>query len=828
MQFGCNRLYFPAISRISSMSKRGASGVVFVLVCWTALAARAAEPPTTPKAPPTAGAAASAAASFPAPSPGLTADKILARRFMLTARLVMMGPPADYRLAASRLLIDRACALDPSNGEYWRLAMESAELAQDKAALRTALSNYLKIDPADDAAQWRLIQLLIDDQQTAKDRITTYERLLPSNQLSRGLRSRIAHAAAVLKRDSGDLTGYAQLLKQAITLDEANPQAAAEAYALLTERNAPPADVAQALFNLAMANPTDPSVTGQVAATMLRAGQYRRAVEWFEATGGLWTYRGAPDPSSAVLMSADWALALWGAERTGEAAKMLEGFAAAVRGTDPKALLPVAISSLTVAVQSAQKNEAAAASAFGELEAVLSGIIQNAPEDAGPLVDLIWAHVLFNRKLEAVGALMSRLEKLPGVDATVLARLRGWWLIRQGKKDEAAKQLVPIAVNDGLADFGLCLLESGDTAQRIAHLNRVFAAAPGTMIGVMADRMIRELGGRGQPGGEALAIARLEQQLPDKVRRAASSPLQFVILKLRSVRTDLRYGEPIDMDVELTNVSGMPLSMGPDGVINGSCVLSTGLTLRGKVAPNRANSVVRLDRRLRLEPGASVTVRAPVDIEPVASILNDLPTESLLLRISGVLHAVPRQGGGFTPGLLGSTQTEKPVERVAWAATPQNVQAALQTVKAGEGASRVVAAAVLARVVPTLAGSYAQQGDRLSDDLIRTVKSWPMTEQATVLSFVADHARPRTLFSPLIEAAVRSDDVTYFDTAIMTMVKLPDSPILLAALRKDAGPVKDLAQNWLKIVEAAAELRKKGAQEQNVGGTDNPPVEKKN
>jgi tetratricopeptide (TPR) repeat protein len=731
-------------------------------------------------------------------------EALTAHRLLQLARWTMSEPEAAHpsRVAVGAALLRHATALDPTQAELWRVRAEAEHLAGDRQGVRLCLGEYLKIEPRDDAAQLRLIEMLIEDQQTAGDRLTICKRLLEgagAAQLSAALRSRVALHAAMLHSELGDLRGYAEQLKAALSLDNTNIQAAQQAHQFLVHRGAGRLEQAQALFNWVSADPSQADNHLAVARMLLEAGQYDRAAGWYDSANRIWAENGGVSSQMMSPVVADWALCFWAMGRSADALKLIAHLSVSPPGQPPPEP-STELQSILAAIHLSDGRLAEAAAEADKLLGTLNRRLES--PGAGPqhIADLLWAQLLFNRAIDQSPGVLDRLSSTGAVDPAVVQRLRGWMLMRQGNKEEARAALEPIAAADPAAEMALALLEDpASPAQRIARLNRVAVNAPATILGVMAVQMMAAAQARPQWNETALNIARLEGQIHPRVKKV-STPGQYLVMRIRPVKPAFAWNEPIELEVELMNVSGAPLGLGKGRTAPSTVLFVVGATAGRKPLPGPVMHVLDMERRLRLEPGASVAVRTRIDANHLGLMLTVVANSNIDLRATAILNPVMAPNG-VTTGILGATQLVRDITRPGWTSTNANL---IQLVQAAEGpdtAAAVHAATLMACLVPLTKIEGLSAAQVTAAKLAGAYDKLPRSGKAAVLAHLNPSTRSEKMFEPITTSAINSGDELLVHLLLTQFVRQPDSPLLNAALRSEPGPIRDFAQHFRKVLE---------------------------
>jgi tetratricopeptide (TPR) repeat protein len=745
-----------------------------------------------------------ARAQSPAPAlvnPTAT-DVRMAGRLVELARLALTEPQATHpaRIAIARSMLQQAVSLNPADAETWRLRMEIAELTEDRAALREALSAYLRLEPRDDAAQLRLIELLADDQQQAEERLSLYRRLIDgpgAAKLSGALRSRVALKAARLAREQGDVPQYGQLLKRAIELDVSHKAAAMEAYVLLEQRGVGPVELTQALINLLATDPTDGQVQARIGAVLLAHGHYDQAVAWYESAGRIWGLSQAPGGEDLLAIANDWAMALWGAGRGGDALKFMDTF---MRGLGEGATWPLSLQSLSVAIHASMGQATQAAAGFTALSQTLAQRAEADPSNVDLMTDRVWAHLLFNQSVEQAEPMLASLSEQLGAEHATVRRLRGWWLLRSGKLDEAAAMLEPLAGEDAAAKLGLALAtgsEGEERGLRGQRLNEVWQASPGRMMGLLAMDEMRRLEARPQLATHSAAIGRMAAQIPAEFRLVATNPIRFVMFRITPVERAIKYGQTAQMRLELTNTSPIPLSIGPGGAIPTQVMLLPEVRIGNDRRPSQP-IIVDMARRLRLEPNESITVTATID-QGMAGVMqwrsSDVP---MVVGVTGLLNPVMR-GPEPTLGVLGVRNVAAPIQRAALVLSDETIPGLIESMSGADPMVAMGSAAALTRLVMALPADKQAAAEHLAEVLTEVYGRSGTAMRAWILSH-STGKESEVLLAPVIREAVGSDEVVVWQMLLMSQATEGDGPVLTAAMRREGGAIREFAGAWRELL----------------------------
>ncbi len=754
--------------------------------------------------------------------------RLLAHRFVQLARGSLGGAadPSVAQLTRGAILLDQAIEIDPTLAEPWLLRAEAAEMLGQRDRLVECLKAYLKLEPTDDVAQLRLIELLAEQQQTVEKRRGFYERIAEgpaARRFTAALRSRVALRAALLAAEQGEPQQYARLLALALSLDKTNKQAAAESYRVLASNPGTALnEIAAALFTLFEADPADPAAHQLIGELLLELGRYESAVGWLNAAHGISRARfGGAEPA----LGHRTALALWGAGRTADARALLDAMVSplidrpvseqateqdaaerakaigeAVEQADPRTLL------LRIALlgQTAEAQTIDQAMRWVNLNA--EAMIEAGADEPAIQRGRLWAMLVAERDLTDAATLAQKLGDTPVAD--------GWLSLRRGAAAAAIEQLQPAADNgDGRAVLGLGIAaeQQGDREQAVAHYRRAHRRAPDDVFGLIALSRLESLAAPPAAIEGGAMVADLFAKVPDALRRIGADPIRVVQLRARVEPQVYPIGRPAYLIVELHNVSSHTLSLGPDGTIPTRLLVSANLRINGQPGPQVRPDVLNLYRRLRLPPRRSLTVKVRVDGGQLGLTMDAAAFARITADLSLVLNPALGRGGTFVPGFLGvSTQ----VRQVTRTGTPGSAQAVDQRLSELTSPDPQVALPAGALVIPIAQSTAANDAQQAADWMKRLTRAFAQRSalgQAYLVTFADKAQAAREVTRPLLTAATEQVDPRVIIALLATQAAPQDaSPVfdavLNAALRGNHGPIAQrFAEATKQVLEQARE-----------------------
>jgi len=522
-------------------------------------------------------------------------------------------------------LAEIATEVDPESVVAWRRLFEvatilRAEMPEAEAAARRAAEVLVRLDPGDAVMRFRVLLDRIEQRPTAEARAEAMASMLtPENveRLGDLAAARIAFDLGVLDMRIGNLDEAAARIVDAVNLDPAFPQAADMLAGLLRSASTTPIEEAELLAIAFTASPLDGVFARRLGQLALADGAYVTAADVLDLALIL-TSGDAPFLDD---LTADRALALWGAGRDDEALELLDKARRArvvtirrqmaMGGMAPEAVRTMAVppvpslALVEAAIIGRSRGEADRLTAIDTLfeafrfemgrNARLAQLI-NDDQDIDEAtrnrrleqvrrrnleltVDQAWARAWFgytpptDEDMPARASLSDLIDRAVaggGLDDTQKMVIEGWWAIHQDDFDTARTLLSLAAESSPYAAAGLALLDEVEGASREAARTYLatYRSIPGELVGLWCRSRLQTLLGVSVPAPErAAAMAKIvADTLPDAVGRALRDP-RHGVFSVQVEPVSMRYGafDAIPVDITITNVSGLDLAIGPDG-----------------------------------------------------------------------------------------------------------------------------------------------------------------------------------------------------------------------------------------------------------------------
>lgn len=745
-------------------------------------------------------------------------------RIILQREIVFLGV-----LRNAKVLMQQALDLSPDNAFIWRLAVDLGAVLEDGEAdaaqmLSDGLSRTAALEPDDEVLRLRRLLDAIGRRQTAEGRVEASKALLTPEAVERigaGAAARIAFDLALLLRRTGDNAGFEEYLLRALDLDSTFPEATEVAAGYFSVHAPTVLDELRALRSAALANPTREGPSLSFAERCLQEGAYSAAASMLDVTVRLQEARGVDEDYDGML--ADFLVALWGIDRpeyglafAGRRQERLDyllqkeiekqGMLITPEEREKIHLPSAPVLSTTVAAVAQSighpSTKVAVSNAAIAFDTMMDQMVKrSSPKAELALVSLQSAFVQLwlGGSLDKAQSLISKAGDGGPLTAEARARFDGWIALRQNDAAKAKALLAPVAEADLPAKLGLALAheELGEKRDAARRLLEVARATPSNAMGLWArDRLFRILGTKTEiiPGAAAAEEA---AELPPAFTKLVRDGGASMLLRVLPRESRVRPWDKVLFDLELTNRSGWPLAIGPDGPIKDSVALSASIHVPGEMPKVPQIVIAPIDRRFFIGPGE--TLRVPLDLSITDANVN-LRDDAL----SGAfvsLHSIINwrtTATGFEPSQVG-VEVESPVvhvegERITRDWVLRSVDRLRDTTQAPDPELVALLSSALVRktVAPTLIPEDATQalegvGPLLADAARRL---WP--EARAWLVFACPKGKR-------IEQGQEAKDLLDVVAAggVETAAAVPELEELDAVLRADECPLVRIS--WIAV-----------------------------
>lgn len=766
------------------------------------------------------------------PTPSRLGADAIWRTVALDLRLRDEPLERDFRIAGH--LLDAAQKLAPTDATLSRERVEAWFQAADNERVINACRDILRLDPKDTVAQLRLITAQVGRQQTAEDRLQTYERFLGAagERLDPSVRSRVALDAALIHRERGDTEPFLDRLALAVSLDPTNKEAAALAETLYASERDGPAGRLELLSNLLFADPLDASVHQSMAMLLGQVGAYEQAGRFYRAAVAL-MYASRLTPPTQV--GVDQIVLRWHSEGPQGAVSELNTAILTQRDfakrtieqlnrqgipstgvTPPEDLrLPIALEQvrllaadasgdLKTRFESARDLERSVEKVLATLQAQGSagmiGLDAVTEGAATAIAEMLVVTSITNEQSDGLKAAMDLFLQRDDVDIIYREQLMPWVDVRDGNFEAAETKFLAQDASSPTAILGLALCraslgreaEARELYQRIATTNRM------SVMGAWArSKLLAGASWGDEPTDEARTCTSIAKGVPPWVDSMVREPRSFISLDASIVESN---GRPA-IRIVIRNLSPLPLAVGPDKPINSRILISPMMDVGlASWSARTLPEVLDTDRRLRLLQGEAVEV----DIWPALGytgwLAETLCTKSVRTRWGVLQGFIAGQTQTYEPGpMCLSTQTDQiPVPPIRPDADADKLAEWLAGVGGADGTDerdirdasvRLRAAALLPS---ELGGLSAESVARLSDALAGRYPTLSTAGRVLVVAH-APHARQNAAMQSLDVAIEQERDPFVLALALVTRCIDPESSLLQAAAQSSDPMLRDLA-----------------------------------
>lgn len=752
------------------------------------------------------------AAAHAQPTP---AERAAATQLKLMAQLTLagQGEPTEAQVRVASDLLAAARDLDPAWAELPALQSELAALRDDAPARIAALAEYISLNPTDSAAQLALIEARLAGLQTIDDRLSQLERVLDLGERSRlpqAVRSRLASTAAALALEQGDETRYARWLKEALSLDDANPLAAELAYQLASDRGAPALELGTTATMLVRGRPTSPVGRAALGSVLVSEAAYTRAADMLQTAAQL---RRTELQQSFVEL---WMFSLAAANRSQDALGLLQQYELALRSADPEAAAPVSLQTMRLFLlqtSTFEPHRQQARQRFDEIKAVWQEQIDAGSQDAA--LELAWVSAVSGFDLDEAAATVQAV----GLDSAVARRAAGWLAIAQDRPAAARELLAPQAETDAWSRLGMVLLLPEQDGQRREALRRFVHRYPSQSAGLFAVRRLLAANADAPPTPQGEVLLKLMQRYPRGMWAPNPRVNPWTLLRADVRGTRFLPGEPIELDIRLQNRSGLGLSIGPGGELPTTVVLNLTATSPGREPVGFPPVTVDLARAVRLDAGATVSARARLDGTALGELARNAPSTGWQIRGRAILNPVAGPGNTLVAGPFGARADVAPFALQGVDITLETVEswiAAMPNAPAAERATLLARLAALPRwQTPPAPDAPARSIDpdtiqRAADALARAYDTLSTAERLWTLRHVGPDENAQRLYRRLLDVAARSDEPAVQRLMAWQHAAGPNDPVIQQLERSATVDVRDFVQA-LKQAWADGSLNPAGA-----------------
>jgi hypothetical protein len=559
-----------------------------------------------------------------------------------------------------------------------------------------------------------------------------------------------------------------KLLDSARILNPMNLQALRIRY-ILTQDTAMPVDRVQQLLGILQANPSDPVVASRLAEQLAQLGLVDPAITWYGLANQLYSATKAMADPAFVLGASSQLLI---GKHADEAKELASRYNAALPDdadgwfmslsalkfqlaifpgnqdmqADYAALMrkaSIAVSNRLQTIRKVSGDETATTRPIDSPDdTVLPDLSDDpirmkaararllvAPYEA-TLSSLAWLDLYYRRAAAPAAPLIDALARLvPGDDVT-LRRLRAWQQYVGGDAKGALPKLKALAGLDPLAELGVILIELDNPLTKgraILQAQRLIDEHPSGVIGAVLWAEFNRLHVRIDPSPASGAVATLVNSIPQSFLVLLQAPKTFYDVQVTPLKPIFEFGEPALVRVTLQNVSDVDLAIGDDCALHPELWFDARLTGMLSRAIYGA-AIGRLDQRLVLGPGDSVSTVVRIDQDALHDLFSTKPQLDLMVNLSLVLNPTQVKPAGrlqtpqAQPGAGGYTQ---PVQTIARESIPirtsEQRTAFYQRLDSDDGGEKIRAMDVIASFIQVLNDMKDPENKPVLDEFIAKI-----------------------------------------------------------------------------------------------------------
>jgi len=535
------------------------------------------------------------------------------------------------------VLLRCARGLDPDSAaanrrlvEYYRQAAAVKEDLVDADRVKEVTRRYLLAAGDDYAvgAQWvRWSQKGLND---AEQRIKALDGIIADTCLSKAIRSRAAIDLVAIYMGQSNKERARGALAKARELDPYSPDVVLTESQLKTSENLPTQILAWSL-NLLRGDPRSPQPAGALAKVLQEQGMHPEALAYFRLSRELIEAR-PPGQAARHRFLLDYLSALLDAGRAEEAVKVFEPLISELGGG-------VRVRERMVEAWRAAGDKAKADAQVAALAEIYGPLVDaGAARTGAQAAELAWFHLTSDPKpAEALERAREAQEKSP--HDPFVARVLGMAQIKAGQGAAGAKRLRPLAGKDAFAAAALAeyYIKGGQKAEAARVAAEAAKGCPRAGAGWRRLVAAARAGGIAVPPSEyADAMAKLLKQQPADVLEMGLHPERFIRASVKTPHAQVAPGDPIELTVELTNISTSPVPLGASGLFQPTLAVS--VKVAGALARDYPNLVFVVPPAPRyLQPGATTGRTVRLDVGGLEDALMSRPMDALDLTVTAVL-----------------------------------------------------------------------------------------------------------------------------------------------------------------------------------------------
>lgn len=571
--------------------------------------------------------------------------------------------PAQVASKEAYVLLQKAHDLDPNSPTVLQLLSTAAVSVGDWDMAKTATKQLVGADPGNLVAQVSYLDFVARPK-PVEEQIRIYQSALNRKELNAQVRSEMAVRVGTLLLQRGEADEAMANFTTALQLNDVNVGAWQQICKQLITKNAKPQERLSAIVNLLLANPYQPDALIAGARILEAANLPDPATDFLIAAVEQVKANGVQVPGDLML---EMAVQMAAANRKNEADAVVGELAKLENAPIDVALLAYSLKAPHMAVPGAT-DDGLLESARKRLAADVEADAKSATPNPASLENAIWVELFYAGKpADSTDAWIEKLKGSLGQGNDAYLRLVGWKLLRDGKFDEAKRILEPLAAKDSFAQFGMVRVYEATKKDQLAKdtLQDLWNSFPSGMLGFHVAAEARKLELPLKDTALTADLKAIANRYPTLWETAHRQPRDLVLLTPTLAKTRYNFGEPIMLNVTMTNTTDRPLSVGPMGAVSTSMAIEG--TVRGIDRIDMGVFAIENSPRMyRLEHRAATQVPIRLDQRTLRDMLYGDPTR--LFDFGLALVTAPRGSNrGAVAGLGGQHVAAGQFERNGFA-----------------------------------------------------------------------------------------------------------------------------------------------------------------
>ncbi len=595
-----------------------------------------------------------------------------------------------------------ATAVSPGLSDAWLWQYDLlSRLGREDEAL-DALRAYCRTEPGDLSAALQLIELELDQRQTAEKRIEFCRQQLAIGSLAPEVASDLHRRLAELLAARGNVEEATENARQAIDLFPENLPAR-YLLAKLEDRLSDFAVHVGLLVRQIEADPFAVEPIADLAGVLDAAARHKASLQWYQAAidqfSRLYPTRQVPPDLLLALAEACYG--------NGEDEQALE---LCKRILEAQPDHPDATMLLIHAARRLGRTDVAdqyADTMYKRLRDVENDAIRN--RDAGMCMVIAWFHIDIQPDPQRALRFAELAAEFAPEDP-LTQRVLGWAHLLIGETDAAIRVLRPLADSDQWSALGLAraLLSRGDKEAAVKALRSGEKLAYSGRPYLRIVAMLRDQGEEPAPKPDRQPILDALAKLDKRVLEFPLKPAEAIDFQVTVDPLALAYAAPIWGHFVLANKAPYPITLGTDQMIDANVSVS----LRNEKTDDAGlidYLTVSLDRRFVVAPGQKVEFHRRLDTAAARLLLDHEPQNRLPLKFSFVLSPMSNEEGEIESSLRGVFPVSDDVTRLAVDAGNEGLLTLATHVRSGSEQQRMQAIKTVLALILERQASFEQK-----------------------------------------------------------------------------------------------------------------------